>query len=58
MILLCVVEALKEKIQWFLDNREKISAMGAAARNIGEKYTWDFYEQNVVSALNNILEKS
>lgn len=36
-------KALEEKINWFIENAEKIPQMGIEARKMAEKYTWQRY---------------
>lgn len=48
-------DALIEKMQWFIDNPDKIKTMGEAASNIGKKYSWDRYSQEVVEVLHALL---
>ncbi len=50
------VEALKEKIGWFLEHRNQISKMGESASEVARKYSWGFYEYNVTKTLNQIVE--
>jgi len=42
-------EALKEKISYFYNNREKISEMGINALRKSKHYTWENYGQNIVN---------
>jgi glycosyltransferase involved in cell wall biosynthesis len=49
------LEALKEKIQFFIDYPEQISIMGQNARKKAEQYTWERYEQNVKEVLKKII---
>ena len=49
--------ALKEKMQWFIDNKGKILQMGECAKVTAEKYTWEEYEKRVSSALDDILSR-
>lgn len=44
-------EAIAEKINWFLDNRPAIAAMGEAARQHAEKISWDSYADRIIEAL-------
>lgn len=44
-------EAIKEKIMYFYNNREKIEEIGLNARKTAEKYTWELYRENVVKAI-------
>ena len=50
----CNVEILKEKLQFFVDNREKAVEMGEKGRVISNKYTWEKYESNVIKALHSV----
>ncbi|KGE14311.1 glycosyltransferase family 4 protein [Sphingobacterium deserti] len=48
---------LKDGIDWFRANRDKIPAMSKAARKtVEEEYTWEKYYQQLVGKINNILE--
>ena len=49
--------SLKEKMQWFIDNKGKILQMGECAKVTAEKYTWEEYEKRVSSALDGILSR-
>lgn len=49
--------SLKEKMQWFIDNKGKILQMGECAKVTAEKYTWEEYEKRVSSALDDILSR-
>ena len=49
------LEALKEKMQWFIDNRQCIQTMGKKAKQVASGYGWDNYEINVIQELKNIL---
>lgn len=42
-------ESLMEKILFFYHNREAAVDMGRNARKSIEKYTWDFYEKNLIN---------
>lgn len=48
------IKEIKDKVKWFLDNKDKIKDMGKAARAKAETYSWDFYSQNVVKIINEI----
>lgn len=41
-------EAIAEKIIWFLNNREKIPAMGKMAQDVASSYTWEKYGTNIL----------
>jgi glycosyltransferase involved in cell wall biosynthesis len=47
--------ALREKIEWFLENREKIPAMAERARRSVLGLTWDAYYKNVVEAVERLV---
>lgn len=47
-------EAIAEKLAWFLDNRQAIPAMGQLAYTHAQRYTWDAYGANIISALSEI----
>ena len=51
-------DAIKEKIEWFADNTDKILPMGKNAQERVLKYRWSDYEKNIVSKINNILNIS
>jgi glycosyltransferase involved in cell wall biosynthesis len=44
-------ESIAEKLAWFLDNRNLIPQMGVESFNHAQRYTWDAYGSNIVSAL-------
>ena len=48
-------DALIEKMQWFIDNPDKIKTLGEAASNIGKKYSWDRYSQEIVEVLHALV---
>lgn len=41
------VDAIVDKINWFSENRNKIEAMGKAAREFALKYSWERYAWNI-----------
>jgi glycosyltransferase involved in cell wall biosynthesis len=43
--------AIAEKISWFADNRDKISAMGEKAREHAARYTWANYAKQVIDGI-------
>lgn len=45
-------QAIAEKVNWFLQNREKIPAMGKMAKLHAAKLTWDSYATQIISAIN------
>lgn len=50
-------EQLYEKIEWFLNHRDRIPQMAAQARKKAETYTWDVYSERLQDALDDIMEK-
>lgn len=51
------VEALREKIEWFLSHRDRIADMGRSAQRTAAQYSWSAYEENVVQALERALRE-
>ena len=49
------IEALKEKIIWFCDHKERIKHMGENSRKTAERYTWDQYEEKVAKIVSDIV---
>lgn len=49
-------EALKSRMTWFVENKLNIHEMGEYARSKAIRYTWEHYEDNVVIAINQILD--
>lgn len=45
------VEAVYEKVEWFVRNRDKIQGMGENARQFALKYTWEKYYARVQKIL-------
>lgn len=45
---------LKEKIDWFRNNMDKISTMGRKARKVALNYTWENYSRGLVKAVKGI----
>lgn len=48
------LDALANKMQWFIDNSEKINDMGIVAKESAKYYSWINYEHNIINALNRI----
>jgi glycosyltransferase involved in cell wall biosynthesis len=44
-------EAIAEKINWFLANRNKIFQMGKKAKQLADTYSWDSYANKICSVL-------
>jgi glycosyltransferase involved in cell wall biosynthesis len=49
------VQALKEKILFFYENRDALEAFGRSAREQAALYTWERYRQHVVEALTELV---
>lgn len=49
------VPALRDKLQWFIDHPERIRAMGNAARETAQDYTWERYEENAAKIISSII---
>lgn len=49
------VEAIKEAIQYLAGNPNELKRMGKEARKTVEKYTWDFFRENVVTTIKKLL---
>lgn len=50
-------EALRDRINWCLENREELYKMRKNARYVAEQYTWENYDKKVVKALNEIFKR-
>ena len=50
------VEALVEKIRFFIDRPDRIRPMGENARKMAEQYTWERYSRTVAEAVRKIVE--
>jgi glycosyltransferase involved in cell wall biosynthesis len=48
-------EGIAAKLNWFLENRSIIPAMGRMAQRYAAEYTWEGYGANVVSGLSNFF---
>lgn len=44
-------EAIAAKLNWFLENRDKINAMGLKAQQHAATYTWEQYANQIISAI-------
>lgn len=49
-------KSLRDKMQWFIDHKDHIEAMGRSACETGHQYTWEYYEQNAAAAICSILD--
>jgi len=50
-------EAIAEKLNWYIDNREKTREMGVKAKVHAKNYTWKGYGDKIVSELTGIYAK-
>ncbi len=50
-------QAIKEKLMWFIHNKEEIPKMGKAAQKLAMYYNWGNYEKKVTVALQEILSE-
>ena len=53
----CDEEALIDKIQWCMDNQDKLSVMGAKAIETARQYTWKRYEKGIANTVCEILKQ-
>ena len=53
----CDEEALIDKIQWCMDNQDKLSVMGAKAIETARRYTWKRYEKGIANTVCEILKQ-
>ena len=51
------VDALRDRIEWFLANKAEIPRMAKAARDGVASYTWDAYYENAANAVEKLVEK-
>jgi glycosyltransferase involved in cell wall biosynthesis len=49
--------ALKNRIEWCIQNRDKLPVMGENARRTALNYTWNHYYNNLNAAIEQIMEK-
>lgn len=49
--------SLRDRMQWFIDHRDRIEDMGRSACATAHRYTWSYYEQNVADAVEAILSE-
>lgn len=52
------IDAIIDKVMWFINNKEKIEQMSFAARETALKYSWDSYNKKLSHAIFQILEKT
>lgn len=51
------INAIREKINWFLINKDKINQMSKNSRETAKRYTWNEYEKCMKNIILNILEE-
>ena len=51
------IEAIKEKILYFYNNRSEIKKFGMRARKLAEKYIWEKYGKNIVDIYEEIEKR-
>lgn len=51
------VEALVDRINWFIDNKDLIPQMSKNARAFAEKFTWEYYYSCVKDAFNTKIKE-
>ena len=49
------LDALKDKMQWFINNTDQIERMGHLAKETAKDYTWENYEKKISLAIDKIL---
>ena len=49
-------QCIVDRIQWFLDHKDKIEEMGKHAHNNAMNYSWQQYEKNVNAAIKSIVK--
>lgn len=50
-------EKLKETIDWYIKNRDRLLEMGRYARNTAQRYSWDSYYSNYFDSVLEILKE-
>ena len=50
-------DAIANKMQWFINNREEIPRMGQNAMKTVSELTWDNYYKQVAAAIGEIIER-
>ena len=51
------LEDLKNKICWFVENKEECSTMGKCSRAIAREHTWERYYNDFAKIINEIIEQ-
>lgn len=49
-------KVIAEKINWFVANRDQVSAMGEKAAKHAQRYTWDNYSETIIAQLKPVLK--
>lgn len=49
-------EAIREKIDWFVEHPDRIEPMGRAAREMAERFTWSAYDMSIRKMLSELAE--
>ena len=55
IINVCSINEILEKIEWFINNKNKINKMKKEAKNTAKDLTWESYEKNIIASLKKIL---
>ena len=50
------IDAIVEKINWFIEHPDKIEPMGRAARKLAEKYTWEAYYERAGKIIEDVVK--
>jgi glycosyltransferase involved in cell wall biosynthesis len=50
-------DAIANKIQWFIDNKDRIPEMRKNARRTAEQFTWEHYEKNILLSINDLIDR-
>ena len=48
------IDAIKQKVLWFVNNSQRIPVMGKNAREFASNYTWEKYYSDVINAVKEI----
>ena len=50
--------SIQEKVDWFIDNKDKIENMSKNAHDTAKRYTWDKYNKEITNSIEEIIKKS
>lgn len=50
-------KSIQEKVDWFIDNKEKIKTMSKNAYDTAKKYTWEKYNNGIIDSIDKIRKK-